>query len=151
VNNVDQIDPREIQTLQMYLNEYRQQIEILTQQLGMIEQQRLESTAAIESLQAIQEDEEGIVLLPIGGGAFLRVKVLDAGHVLLNLGADVSVERATAEAIEYLQDRTIELEALGKKVAESIGKLQEQAAGISRRLEMIYQVVRQAQAGQGGS
>ncbi len=151
MNNVDQIDPREIQTLQMYLNEYRQQIEILTQQLGMIEQQRLESTAAIESLQAIQEDEEGIVLLPIGGGAFLRVKVLDAGHVLLNLGADVSVERATAEAIEYLQDRTIELEALGKKVAESIGKLQEQAAGISRRLEMIYQVVRQAQAGQGGS
>lgn len=148
---MDQIDPREIQTLQMYLNEYRQQIEILTQQLGMIEQQRLESTAAIESLQAIQEDEEGIVLLPIGGGAFLRVKVLDAGHVLLNLGADVSVERATAEAIEYLQDRTIELEALGKKVAESIGKLQEQAAGISRRLEMIYQVVRQAQAGQGGS
>lgn len=151
MNNVDQIDPREIQTLQMYLNEYRQQIEILTQQLGMIEQQRLESTAAIESLLAIQEDEEGIVLLPIGGGAFLRVKVLDAGHVLLNLGADVSVERATAEAIEYLQDRTIELEALGKKVAESIGKLQEQAAGISRRLEMIYQVVRQAQAGQGGS
>lgn len=135
----------------MYLNEYGQQIEILTQQLGMIEQQRLESTAAIESLQAIQENEESIVLLPIGGGALLRVKVLDAGHVLVNLGADVSVERATAEAAEYLQDRTIELEALGKKVAESVGKLQEQAAGISRRLEAVYRVARQAQAGQGGS
>ncbi len=98
MNDVDRADPREIQTLQMYLNEYGQQIELLTQQLGMIEQQRLESAAAIESIRAIQESGDGIVLLPVGGGALLRVKVLDAGHVLVNIGADVSVERASADA-----------------------------------------------------
>nr|WP_282570249.1 prefoldin subunit alpha [Methanoculleus sp. 7T] len=151
VNNVDQVDPREIQTLQMYLNEYGRQIEILTQQLGMIEQQRLESSAAIETLQAIQENGDGVVLLPIGGGALLRVKVLDAGHVLVNIGADVSVERASADAVEYLGDRITELEALGKKVAGSIEQLQGQAAGISRRLEAAYRGAQQAQAGQGGS
>ena len=70
MNNVEQVDPREIQTLQIYLNEYGQQIEILTQQLAMIEQQRLESAAAIESIQALQESEDGIVLLPIGGALF---------------------------------------------------------------------------------
>jgi len=100
----------------MYLNEYGQQIEIMTQQLGMIEQQRLESTAAIESIRAIQENEDGIALLPIGGGVFLRAKVLDAGHFLVNIGADVSVEQAGADAVEYLEDRITELEALGKKV-----------------------------------
>ena len=108
----------------MYLNEYGQQAEILTQQLGMIEQQRLESAAAIESIQALQESDDGIVLLPIGGGALLRVKVLDHGHVLVNLGADVSVEQASADAVEYLEDRMTELEALGKKVAGSIEQLQ---------------------------
>jgi len=151
VNDVDRADPREIQTLQMYLNEYGQQIELLTQQLGMIEQQRLESAAAIESIRAIQENEGGVVLLPIGGGALLRVKVLDRGHVLVNLGADVSVERASADAVEYLEDRITELEALGKKVAGSIEQLQGQATQISRRLEAAYQVARQAQAGQSGS
>jgi prefoldin alpha subunit len=135
----------------MYLNEYGRQIEILTQQLGMIEQQRLESSAAIETLQAIQENGDGVVLLPIGGGALLRVKVLDAGHVLVNIGADVSVERASADAVEYLGDRITELEALGKKVAGSIEQLQGQAAGISRRLEAAYRGAQQAQAGQGGS
>jgi len=70
VNDVDQADPREIQTLQMYLNEYGQQIEILTQQLGMIEQQRLEAAAATETLRAIPESKDGIVLLPVGGGRF---------------------------------------------------------------------------------
>ncbi|PKL61375.1 MAG: prefoldin subunit alpha [Methanomicrobiales archaeon HGW-Methanomicrobiales-2] len=148
---MDQADPREIQSLQMYLNEYGQQIELLTQQLGMIEQQRLESAAAIESIRAIEENKDGIVLLPIGGGALLRVKVLDAGHVLVNIGADVSVERASADAVEYLQDRIVELEAVGKKVAGSVEQLQGQATEISRRLEAAYRGARQAQAGQGGS
>ncbi|WP_394339955.1 prefoldin subunit alpha [Methanoculleus sp. UBA303] len=150
MNDVDRADPREIQTLQMYLNEYGQQIELLTQQLGMIEQQRLESAAAIESIRAIQESGDGIVLLPVGGGALLRVKVLDAGHVLVNIGADVSVERASADAVEYLEDRITELEALGKKVAGSVEQLQGQATEISRRLEAAYRGARQAQAGQGG-
>jgi prefoldin alpha subunit len=135
----------------MYLNEYGQQIELLTQQLGMIEQQRLESAAAVESIRAIEENKDGIVLLPIGGGALLRVKVLDAGHVLVNIGADVSVERASADAVEYLQDRIVELEAVGKKVAGSVEQLQGQATEISRRLEAAYRGARQAQAGQGGS
>ncbi len=135
----------------MYLNEYGQQIEILTQQLGMIEQQRLEAAAAIETLRAVMENEDGAVLLPIGGGAYLRANVLDAGHVLVNIGADVSVERATAEAVEYLQDRITELEALAKKVAGSVEQLQGQATEISRRLEAAYRGARQAQAGQGGS
>ncbi|MEG3055443.1 MAG: prefoldin subunit alpha [Methanoculleus sp.] len=151
MSDVETIDPREIQALQMYLNEYGQQAEILTQQLGMIEQQRLESAAAIESIQALQESDDGIVLLPIGGGALLRVKVLDHGHVLVNLGADVSVEQASADAVEYLEDRMTELEALGKKVAGSIEQLQGQIAQISRRLEAAYQGARQSQAGQSGS
>nr|WP_284738476.1 prefoldin subunit alpha [Methanoculleus sp. CWC-02] len=151
VNDVNQADPREIQTLQMYLNEYGQQIELLTQQLSMIEQQRLEAAAAVETLRAVQENEDGIVLLPIGGGAYLRVKVLDAGHVLVNIGADVSVERASADAVEYLGDRITELEAVEKKVAGSVEQLQGQATEISRRLEAAYRGARQAQAGQGGS
>ncbi|NLM30330.1 MAG: prefoldin subunit alpha [Methanomicrobiales archaeon] len=148
---MEQVDPREIQTLQMYLNEYGQQIEIMTQQLGMIEQQRLETTAAIESIRALQENEDGVALLPIGGGVYLRAKVLDAGHFLVNIGADVSVERASADAVEYLEDRITELDALGKKVAGSIEQLQGQTTQISRRLESAYQMARQAQAGQSRS
>ncbi len=151
MSDVDQADPREIQTLQMYLNEYGQQIELLTQQLSMIEQQRLEAAAAIETLRAIEENRDSTVLLPIGGGAFLRVNVLDAGHVLVNVGADVSVERASADAVEYLGDRITELEAVEKKVAGSVEQLHGQATEISRRLEAAYRGARQAQAGQGGS
>ncbi|HQN90978.1 MAG TPA: prefoldin subunit alpha [Methanoculleus sp.] len=148
---MEQVDPREIQTLQVYLNEYAQQIEILTEQLSMIEQQRIEAAAAIETLRAIQENEGATVLLPVGGGALLRVKVLDTGHAIVNIGADVSVERSTEDAANYLEGRITELEALGKKVAGSLEQLQARATEISRRLEAAYGAARQAQAGQGGS
>lgn len=151
MSDVEQVDPREIQTLQVYLNEYAQQIEILTEQLSMIEQQRIEAAAAIETLRAIQENEGATVLLPVGGGALLRVKVLDTGHAIVNIGADVSVERSTEDAANYLEGRITELEALGKKVAGSLEQLQARATEISRRLEAAYGAARQAQAGQGGS
>lgn len=151
MSDVEQVDPREIQTLQVYLNEYAQQIEILTEQLSMIEQQRIEAAAAIETLRAIQENEGATVLLPVGGGALLRVKVLDTGHAIVNIGAEVSVERSTEDAVNYLEGRITELEALGKKVAGSLEQLQARATEISRRLEAAYGAARQAQAGQGGS
>ena len=151
MSDVEKVDPREIQTLQVYLNEYAQQIEILTEQLSMIEQQRIEAAAAIETLRAIQENADATVLLPVGGGALLRVKVLDTGHAIVNIGADVSVERSTEDAANYLEGRITELEALGKKVAGSLEQLQARATEISGRLEAAQRAARQAQAGQGGS
>lgn len=148
VNNVEQVDPREIQTLQMYLNEYGQQMDIFAQQLNLIEQQRMESLAAIESLQALQERGDDTVLLPIGGGAVVRAKVVDPGHVLVNIGADIVVERTNPDAVDFLKDRITELEALGKKMVDSLEQLRAQATEVNRRLEAAYQ---KAQAAPGGS
>jgi prefoldin alpha subunit len=151
VNNVDQVDPREVQMLQMYLNEYGQQMEILSQQLNLIEQQRLESLAAVETIQMLEESGDGEVLLPIGGGAVVRAKVLDPGHVMVNIGADVVVEHTSSDAVEYLQDRNTELDALGKKVAGSIEQVRGQVNEISRRLEAVYRQRGQPpRPGQGG-
>ncbi|WP_128693045.1 prefoldin subunit alpha [Methanoculleus taiwanensis] len=148
---MDSVDPREVQTLQMYLNEYGQQMEVLAQQLNLIEQQRLESLAAVESIQALGQSDDGAVLLPIGGGAVVRAKVLDPEHVMVNIGSDVVVERTHADAVEYLQDRITELEALGKKVAGSLEQLRGQVNEISRRLEAVYRQRGQPpQPGQGG-
>ncbi|MDD5419830.1 MAG: prefoldin subunit alpha [Methanomicrobiaceae archaeon] len=151
VSNVDTVDPREIQALQMYLNEYGQQMEIISQQLNLIEQQRMDAMAAVESLQTLEQSEDGIVLLPLGGGAIVRAQVIDPGHVLVNIGADVVVERTSKDAAEYLRDRMTELEALGKKMADSLEQLRIQANELTRRLEAAYQKVQQAQQARGGS
>lgn len=144
VNNVEPVDPREMQALQRYLQEFGQQVEIYSQQLQLIDEGRMEATAAIETLKSVGASaEEEVVLLQLGGGASVRAKIVEPHKVLLNIGSDVVVERSNPEAIGYLQDRITEMEASGKKVAETIDRIRTQMNEIARRIEAGYQ---QAQA-----
>ena len=152
VNNVEPVDPREIQALQRYLQEYGQQVEIYSQQLQLIDEGRMEAIAAIETLKSVGASvEEEVVLLQLGGGASVRAKIVEPQKVLLNIGSDVVVERNNPEAVEYLQDRITEMEASGKKVAETIDRIRTQMNEIARRIEAGYQQAQAAapQYGQG--
>ncbi len=137
-SEMERVDARELQTLQVYLNEYGQQMELMGHQLEAIEQRRIESAAAVEALKSLKEQEGGIVLLPLGGGATLRVRVEHPDKVLVNIGADVVVERTNEDAQSFLQDRATELEALGKRVASSMDQIRNQMAEIARRIETGY-------------
>ncbi|KQC05740.1 MAG: prefoldin subunit alpha [Methanoculleus sp. SDB] len=139
VNNVEQVDPREVQMLQQYLNDYSQQIEYYSRQFEIIEQRRFESLAAIDTLKALDETGNDTVLLPLGGGASLRVRILDQKKVLLNIGADVVVERENNDVITYLQDRITEMEAIEKKLSASVEHVQKQAGEVARRIDSAYQ------------
>jgi len=134
----DQMDPRELQTLQYYLKEYGQQAEIFAGQLEFMENGRIEALAAIEALEALVASGDGTVLLQVGGGASLRVKVLEPEKVLVNIGSDVIVEKTNKDAIGYLRDRVTEMEASQKQVAEALDKLRGQMNEITRRLEQGY-------------
>jgi prefoldin alpha subunit len=136
---MQQMDQRELMTLQHYLKEYGQQAEIFVGQLDMLENARMEALAAIEALEAMLVTDDGIVLLQIGGGASVRAKVLEPDKVLLSIGAEVVVERSNKDAVDYLKERLIEMEASQKKVADTLARLQSQMNEINKRLESGYQ------------
>jgi prefoldin alpha subunit len=128
----------DLQTLQYYLNEYSQQAEIFSRQLEMIEQKRIESLAAIETMKNLVGDRDSPVLLPIGGGTMVRAKVSDPEKVLVNIGSDVVIQRTNGEAITFLQEKITEMEAMEKKVAATIGQLRGQMDEIAQRIETAY-------------
>ena len=133
------MDQRELMTLQHYMKEYGQQAEIFVGQLEMLENGRMEALAAIETLEAMLSADNGVVLLQIGGGASVRAKVLDPDKILLSIGAEVVVERSNKEAIEFLKERIMEMEASQKKVSETLDRLRSQMTEINKRLESGYQ------------
>lgn len=146
VNKVEGIDPRELQSLQLYLNEYRQQAEIFSQQLALLEEGRVEALSAIDAIQGIHASPDSTVLLQIGGGVSIRARLEEPDRVLLNIGADVVVERSGEEAIDYLKDRLTEMEASAKKVIETLDQIKFQMNEIGRRLETGYQQYQMQQA-----
>jgi prefoldin alpha subunit len=143
---VDRVEPRELQSLQLYLNEYRQQAEVFAQQLSLLEEGRMEAHAAIEALEEIRGSPESIVLLQVGGGASVRARILDPDRVLLSIGSEVVIERTNAAAVDYLRDRITEMEASGRKVAETLDRIRGQMNEIARRIDLLYQQA-QMQAG----
>jgi prefoldin alpha subunit len=150
VNNVDKVDPRELQSLQLYLNEYRQQAEIFSQQLAILEEGRMEAAAAIDALKALLEAGESTVLLQLGGGASVPARVDHPEKILVNIGAEVVVERSNEEAVEFLKDRITEMEASSKKVSETLERVRGQIMEIGRRIEIGYQQAQMARMGQIG-
>ena len=126
-------------TLQHYLKEYGQQAEIFVSQLDMLENGRMEALAAIEALEGMVAAEDGTVLLQIGGGTSVRAKILDPEKILIAIGAEVVVERSNKEAVDYLKERIMEMEASQKKVAETLDRLRAQMNEINKRLESGYQ------------
>jgi prefoldin alpha subunit len=141
VNDVDHADPRELQSLQLYFNEYRQQAELFAQQLSLLEEGRVEAHAAIDALREAQESPDSVVLLQIGGGASIRARLVNPDQVLLNIGSDVIVEKSNPAAVDYLKDRITEMEASAKKVAETLDRIRGQMNEIGRRIELLYQQV----------
>lgn len=135
----EQIDQRELLTLEQYLKQYGQQAEIFAGQLELLENGRMEALAAIDALKGLQESGDGSVLLQVGGGASVRAKVPDPANVLINIGADVIVERPSNDAIGFLEGRITEMEASEKKVAETLERLRAQMNEIAKRIEMGYQ------------
>ena len=136
----------ELMTLQHYMKEYGQQAEIFVGQLEMLENGRIEALAAIETLEAMLSADDGITLLQIGGGASVRAKILEPDKILLSIGAEVVVERSNKDAVGFLKERIMEMEASQKKVAETLDRLRSQMNEINKRLESGYQ--RAAAAGQ---
>ncbi len=133
-----QADPRELQTLQYYLNEYGQQAEIFSRQLELIEQRRIEALAAIESIRSLNGEKEPVVLVPLGGGTTVRARVENPEKVLVNIGADTILQRTQEEAVTFLKDRVTEMEAMEKKVAGTIEQLRGQINEIAQRIEAAY-------------
>ena len=141
------MDQRELLSLEHYLKQYGQQAEIFAGQLELIENARMEALTGIEALQGLFEADDSTVLLQIGGGASVRAKVPEPDKVLLNIGAEVIVERTNKDAVEFLKDRITEMEASEKRVAEALDRLRTQMNEIAKRIEQGYQQSVQAERG----
>lgn len=140
VSNTNQANlEQEIQTLRSYAAEYSQQFDLLSQQLRFLESARAEALASIEALEAISRTEGDVsTLLNLGGGVSVRATVTETKKMLVGIGAGVTVEKSLEDSLQFLCDRITEMDASGKRLSESLGKLQSQMSAVEQRMQEIY-------------
>jgi prefoldin alpha subunit len=111
----------EIQKQFYELELYNQQIKKLQDELGKVTIMKMELIKSIESMEGLKESKE--LLIPLGGGAFVKVEVVNDGKVIVGIGSDVFLEKDIDEVIEDFKKSTDELTNAETMINEQIEKI----------------------------
>ncbi len=123
VNNEMQEKMLVYQVLEQRINSLVQQRELLTSELVEIEN-------TLSSIDEIRESKE-TVLFPIGSSAYVRGNIEDNDKIIVNVGANVAMEKDIEGGKSILSDRKNEI----KDAIESIQTDIENASNMMYRIE----------------
>jgi len=137
------VKEEEIQRQLYQIELYKQQINRLQEELGKIELLKLEILKSIESMEGLKQSKE--VLVPLGGGVFVRAVVEDRDKVIVNVGADVFVEKSIDETIEDLKGSSEELNRAESRIKEQIAKTLAVVEKLQKELESKVSLMEKGQ------
>lgn len=102
--------------------------EALQARIGLVNASVNELRMASETLEGLKREKEGsTILLPIGGGSYLKARVEDLQTLIVGIGADVATEKTTDAAQADLATNILELEkarnALQQQLEQTLSRL----------------------------
>ena len=93
----------EYQMLEQQLKQFKEQLEAVDKQLDSLQ----EVKGALDELSTVKEGTD--ILIPVSSGIFLKAKASSTDKVLVNVGAETTVEKTLPEAKGLLEDQEKEL------------------------------------------
>ena len=100
----------------------------IAQRQNFLERMLVDSRTAVETIKGIAAASSEDVLIPVGAGVLLRSAPPKVDKVLVNIGANVMVEKTRDEATSFM-------EARGKELEQSLVSLVSQRNQVGQRLE----------------
>lgn len=98
----------------------------------LLEEARLASNA----IQNVPTDSEVESFMPVGIGVYIKALVPPVKKLLINIGADVTIEKSKEDTINYIESKIKEFEV-------ALRQLVSQKEQISMRMEQIQRQVNQ--------
>ncbi|MEK6939291.1 MAG: prefoldin subunit alpha [Nanoarchaeota archaeon] len=90
---------RQLQLLQ-------QQVEQITEYVEKLQMQHQELDTSIEALAELQKTTVATeILAPVANGIFLKAELKDNQKLIVNIGADVTVEKTIPEVLRLLKEQ----------------------------------------------
>jgi len=106
----------------------------LSARQNLLERALIEARAALDAMKGLSESNPKEVLVPVGGGVLLRSGPPKTDEVLVNVGANIVIQRKREEAVAFLEGRAREVE-------KSILSILSQRNQIAQRLDADRQVL----------
>ncbi len=122
------------------LDNYRNQLESMGQQVQILQMSLQEAERAKETLEAFHQAEENDeILVPVGASTFVKARVGDADHAIVGVGNKISAERTTEDAVSILDKNIGELKEAFKEAQEASADLENRARQLSSAVQQAHQ------------
>lgn len=96
----------------------------LQQRLAILQNALADLRVAEESLKGLSETEEGSpILIPMGGGTLVNAQLGDTSKVIINIGAEVSIDMPLEDAQKNVADRLENVEKTNTSVEQQLQQL----------------------------
>ena len=134
----------ELRRLSLEMRYLEQTAETLQQRISMVNAAITDLAYANMTLDGIEKEKENAELLvPIGGSAYVKVKLADSNKVIIGMGAGVSVEKTLQEAKNTLKERLDELEKTMNSAQQQFTQVAERINTGRNRLETLLATARE--------
>jgi prefoldin alpha subunit len=112
-------------------------VETLQSRVNLVNAALAEFRVAKMTIEGLEnEKKDAPLVVPIGGGSYIKAKLGSAQKMIVGIGADVAVERGIDEAKENLDNRIADLEktrtTLGQQLNQVIGRIQDGQAKLEK-------------------
>ena len=122
------------------LNAHQATAEALRRHISLLTSSLSELSMTIEAIKAVKGLKPGTdILVPMGSDSFITAKLTTAEKVITGLGADISAERSSEDALKVLEARRTELEQALGQAREELGKLGERMEALRPEAERILE------------
>ena len=129
-------DEKNIQEKYMQFQQVQEHLEQIIKHLEMLRQQQREIGLSIEALKELQDAKPNTeILAPIANGIFFKAELKDHKKLLVNVGADVAVEKTIPEVIGLLEEQKEKIIGNITGAESVLQELQEQGMKIYRGVE----------------
>jgi prefoldin alpha subunit len=137
-------DEEELRKLSVEMRFLEQTAETLQQRMQMLNAAITDLTYANMTLDGIEKEKENAELLvPIGGGSYIKVKLAESNKVIVGMGSGVSIEKTLPEAKDIVKERLGELEKTMVSAQQQFGQVAERINVSRNRLESLLSSARE--------
>lgn len=137
-------EEEELRKLSMEIRYFEQNAEVLQQRLSMMNAAVTDLSYANMTLESIETEKENAeMLVPIGGGSYISVKLANPDKVVVGMGAGVSVEKTLPEAKTIVKERMDELERTRVSAQQQLNQVAERINEGRTRMESMLAGLRE--------
>ena len=137
-------EEEELRKLSVEMRFLEQTAESLQQRISMVNAAITDLAYANMTLDGIEKEKaDAELLVPIGGGSYIKVKLAETDKVVVGMGAGVSVEKTLPEAKEIVKERLGELEKTMMSAQQQFAQVAQRINVGRNRMESLLATVRE--------